>query len=75
VYVAMQVACIFLIQRGDCDAFAPCHAKDPAYAQAVRAAHTAGVALIPLLCEADPLAGEICFLSAVPCDLEYGMGA
>jgi DNA-binding sugar fermentation-stimulating protein len=75
VLVAMQAACIFLIQRGDCDTFAPCYAKDPAYAQAVRAAHAAGVILIPLLCEADPRAGEIIFLRAVQCDLEYGMGA
>jgi sugar fermentation stimulation protein A len=72
---AVQAVSIFLIQRSDCDAFAPCHAKDPAYARAVRAAFASGVLIISLLCEVDPLAGEIRFLRTVPCELEYGMGA
>lgn len=71
----VQAACVFLIQRADCEAFAPCHAKDPVYARAVCRAHAAGVSLIPLLCEVDPDAGEIRYLRPVPCIVDYGASA
>lgn len=31
-----QAACVFVIQRADCELFAPCQAKDPDYARLVR---------------------------------------
>jgi sugar fermentation stimulation protein A len=43
-----SAAAIFLIQRGDCSSFAPCHAADPAYGAALTAAAGAGVRLVAL---------------------------
>jgi DNA-binding sugar fermentation-stimulating protein len=37
-----EAVCLFIIQRGDCAAFAPCYQKDPAYALATAAAAAAG---------------------------------
>jgi len=41
-------AAVFLIQRGDAAAFAPCHACDPAYGAALVAAAADGVLLVAL---------------------------
>ncbi len=41
---------VFVIQRGDCAYFGPCHAKDPVYGQLVREAAAAGVRVIALRC-------------------------
>jgi DNA-binding sugar fermentation-stimulating protein len=54
-------------------AFAPCHAKDPTYGQAVLRAHDAGVKLIAMLCELDPEAGTISFVKEVPVRLQHGL--
>ena len=43
-----QAAAVFLIQRGDCAAFAPCHACDPEYGAALTAAAADGVLLVAL---------------------------
>ena len=62
-----------MIQRSDCDAFAPCHAKDPAYGRAVVEAHRHGVLLIPLQCTIDAGQASISFVEEVPIDLEHGI--
>eukprot|EP00884_Botryococcus_braunii_P015348 jgi/Botrbrau1/2497/Bobra.0226s0053.1 len=41
---------LFVIQRGDCEMFAPCHVKDPAYGKAVLEAVQAGVQVLALRC-------------------------
>ncbi len=41
---------VFVIQRGDCACFGPCHAKDPVYGQLVIEAAAAGVRVIALRC-------------------------
>jgi DNA-binding sugar fermentation-stimulating protein len=46
-----QAALLFLVQRGDCTAFAPCYEKDPRYANLLRQAQQAGVLIIPIQCE------------------------
>ena len=46
-----QAALVFLVQRGDCSAFAPCYEKDPRYANLLRQAQQAGVLIIPIQCE------------------------
>ena len=71
----LQAACVFLIQRGDCTSFAPCHAKDPKYAQAVVRASALGVVLTALLCKLSPDSGEIQYLHPVPVDLSFGAHA
>ncbi|PNH10688.1 Sugar fermentation stimulation [Tetrabaena socialis] len=43
-----EAACVFVIQRGDCDVFAPCAAKDPLYAQLLRQAARNGVQVLAL---------------------------
>ncbi|BDA45200.1 Sugar fermentation stimulation protein homolog [Coccomyxa sp. Obi] len=45
-----QAAMVFVIQRGDCAYFGPCHAKDPVYGQLVIEAAAAGVRVIALRC-------------------------
>lgn len=37
-----EAACLFIIQRADCGAFAPCHAKDPEYGRLLLQAQAAG---------------------------------
>lgn len=50
----LQAACLFIVQRSDCDGFAPSHTKDPAYARLVQDAEAAGVELIAVACEPCP---------------------
>ncbi|PSC70862.1 Proline iminopeptidase [Micractinium conductrix] len=42
-----DAALLFLVQRDDCTAFAPCHQKDPVYGRLVRQAAAAGVRVLP----------------------------
>ncbi len=46
-----QAALIFLVQRGDCSAFAPCYEKDKRYDNLLMQAQEAGVRIIPIQCE------------------------
>lgn len=72
----MGAQMVFLIQRSDCTHFAPCHAKDPVYAQLVVAAAAAGVRIIALRCAlaAEPGSdrGEVLFLGPAAVDLLHG---
>ncbi len=47
-HVLLQM--VFVIQRGDCAYFAPCHAKDPTYGKLVIEAAAMGVRVIALRC-------------------------
>jgi sugar fermentation stimulation protein A len=66
-----EAALIFLIQREDCDAFAPCFEKDPEYSNLVVAAVESGVKVVCLKCDLDPVKGEVIFKGTVPLRLEY----
>lgn len=72
-WARMQAACVYLIQRADCTAFAPCHAADPAYGQAVIQAQKRGVLLLPLLCSLDAVDGAISFEKAVPLVVDHAL--
>jgi len=67
-----KAACLYVIQRSDCCAFAPCHARDAEYGRLVRAASEAGVLLVPLLCALDPTLGTAELVGPVPCVIEFG---
>jgi len=49
-----EAACLFIIQRNDCDRFSPCAAKDPKFAELLSRAHAAGVAVIAARCSLQP---------------------
>ena len=66
---------MYVIQRADCTAFAPCHAKDAEYGLLVCEAQAAGVQLVALQCECDPESGTINMLQEVPVHCDYGKGA
>jgi sugar fermentation stimulation protein A len=66
----MQSVCAFLVQRSDCEAFAPCASKDPDYATGVIKAAAAGVQLIALMCEPKP-DGTIKFVREIPVEVEW----
>jgi len=46
-----RAAVLFVVQRGDCDAFAACHDLDPAFAAALDEAAKAGVEVMAYRCE------------------------
>lgn len=61
----MQSVCVFVVQRCDCEAFAPCFEKDAEYARGLMEAEANGVQLVALMCE--PRAdGTIHFISEIP---------
>lgn len=64
-------ALVFVVQRGDCSAFAPCHETDPTYARLVHEAAAAGVMLAAVVCRLDPEAGIVRFGGALPVQLDY----
>lgn len=66
----VQAACLFIVQRSDCDTFAPCHAKDPEYGKLVRAAVLEGVQVIAVAVQLQP-EGNIEFVGELPLDLEW----
>ena len=82
-----HAAAVFLIQRGDCDSFAPCHACDPEYGVALTEAAADGVLLVALrstISFQPPPAGTsdevegggtllLTYLGPAPVDLEYGL--
>jgi Sugar fermentation stimulation protein RE domain len=62
----LQAACLYVIQRSDCVACAPCHAKDPEYGRLVLQAEQAGVQLVAVVCRLDASTGSIEFQGQVP---------
>lgn len=66
----LQAACMFIVQRSDCDAFAPCHAKDPEYGRLVQTAAEKGVIMIAVSVELKP-DGTVNFLRELPIHLEW----
>eukprot|EP00892_Ulva_mutabilis_P006765 jgi/Ulvmu1/4460/UM002_0185.1 len=49
-----KAVCLFMVQRSDCDEFAPSHSKDPEYARLVQDADAAGVQIIAVACDPCP---------------------
>lgn len=72
-----KAACLFVVQRGDCSRFAPCHAKDPVYSQLLKKAAESGVQLIAASCELRPTAdgAQVYFNGLIPIDLDYKVSA
>ncbi|CAL8469042.1 g8583 [Coccomyxa elongata] len=72
-----QAAMVFVIQRGDCAYFGPCHAKDPVYGQLVIEAAAAGVRMIALRCvlEGDDEKGRglVRYIGLAQVRLEHGL--
>ncbi|KAK9811449.1 hypothetical protein WJX72_004075 [[Myrmecia] bisecta] len=70
-----EAAVVFLIQRDDCDVFAPAHAIDPKYGQLLLQAAAAGVKVVALRCRMDPNAGtgQVQYLGPAKVELEYGL--
>ncbi|KAL4431992.1 hypothetical protein ABPG77_000259 [Micractinium sp. CCAP 211/92] len=66
-----DAALVFVVQRADCSAFAPCHEKDPEYGRLVREAAAAGVALLPVVCCLDEAARVVRYKGTLPVDLDY----
>lgn len=66
-----SAALLFVVQRGDCTAFAPCHAKDPAYFDLVARAAEQGVQVLAVVCDLDEAAHEVVFRGSIPVMLEY----
>jgi sugar fermentation stimulation protein A len=60
-------AVLFVVQRSDCNRFAPAADLDPAFAMAARRAHAAGVAFHAFACAMDP--EGIAFTEALPVTL------
>lgn len=50
---------VYLVQRGDCDHFRPAADIDPVYADALKAAHEAGVEVLCYQCTLSPTAIEV----------------
>lgn len=50
VSLGKDAACVFVIQRGDCSHFAPCHEKDPEFAKLIVEAHNVGVKILAVRC-------------------------
>jgi sugar fermentation stimulation protein A len=73
-----RAACLFIVQRADCSRFAPCVARDPAYAAACDIAAAAGVQLLAAAVEPlpdFPGGGAVSFLRLLPVDLRHGRAA
>lgn len=72
-----SAALVYVIQRGDCTAFAPCHTKDPDYGLAVLEATRAGVQVLALACTWQPspcqTAATLTFEGWAQLNLTYGL--
>jgi sugar fermentation stimulation protein A len=69
-----KAAVVFLIQRKDCIAFAPCHLKDPEYGRLVVEAAEAGVLLLPIAVGLNVEESRVELVDVgVPVDLMFGM--
>jgi DNA-binding sugar fermentation-stimulating protein len=70
-----EAVCLFLVQRGDCSRFAPCHAKDPAYGALLLQAQAAGVQVLAVGCSLEPAegGGVVRALGPVALELSYGL--
>ncbi|KAI7844715.1 hypothetical protein COHA_001803 [Chlorella ohadii] len=66
-----SAALVFAVLRDDCNAWAPCHERDPAYGRLVREAAAAGVRLLPVVCALDEGASAVRFRGTLPVDLDY----
>lgn len=66
-----SAALVFLVQRGDCAAFAPCHTKDPEYGRLLVEAAAAGVKVVALACQLDVAAQVVRSCGAIPVRLDY----
>jgi DNA-binding sugar fermentation-stimulating protein len=66
--------CLFLVQRSDCQRFAPCHAKDAEYGRLLVQAAAAGVQMVAVGCDLQPAAsgGVTILLGPIDVELEYG---
>lgn len=64
-------ALVFLVQRGDCSAFAPCYDKDPAYGLLLKEAVAAGVQVVPVACEIDLESAKVLYKGTLPLNLGY----
>lgn len=65
----------FVVQRGDCCAFAPCHEKDPKYGRLVLEAAEAGVGLVAVACALDEGKGVVRLQGQLPVRLDYKLPA
>ena len=68
-----SAALVFLVQRGDCAFFAPCHNKDPEYGRLVVLAAEAGVKVVAWAVELDPASSVVRSRGALPVRLRYGL--
>lgn len=66
-------ACVFCVQRDDCFAFAPNHAKDPAYGKLLIEAAEAGVQMVAVAVGLDAAAGGVRLHGALPVRLRHGL--
>lgn len=66
-----SAALVFLIQRADCVAFAPCYEKDPEYATLVKDASLAGVKIVAIACALDEVEKRVVLKGELPVNLEY----
>ena len=70
----IQGACVFVVQRCDCEAFAPCFEKDPEYSRGVMEAAANGVQLVALMCEPKPH-GTIHLVREIPVEVNWKPGS
>ena len=68
-----RAALLFLVQRGDCSCFAPCHEKDPEYGRLLVEAASAGVHIVAVACELDAAAAKVVCRGVLDVDLKYKM--
>lgn len=66
-----SAALLFLVQRSDCEAFAPCHEKDPVYGKLVIEAAAAGVTIVAVDVELDHVLGRVIYRGVLPFMPEY----
>jgi sugar fermentation stimulation protein A len=68
---ASKASVVFLVQRGDCSAFAPCWEKDPTYASLLMTAVADGVTAVAIACELDVESERVIFKDNLPVKLDY----
>lgn len=66
-----KAALLFIVQRSDCVAFAPCKEKDPEYASLVAEAALAGVKLLAAAVTLDIGARRVRYCGQLPVLLDY----
>lgn len=68
-----RAALLFVVQRGDCVAFAPCKERDPEYAALVAEAALAGVKLLAAAVTLDASARRVRYCGQLPVLLDYSL--